>query len=58
MLARRGLYNAREVLQEVAREVVEFAVVAGVDRVGPHGIDLRLNQIADGQAATATTATV
>ena len=44
MLGRRGLYNAREVLNEVAGEIPYFAVA--MDPVPPIGVNLKLNLLA------------
>jgi predicted molibdopterin-dependent oxidoreductase YjgC len=44
MLGMRGLYNAREVLNEVAGEIPYFAVA--MDPVPATGVDLRINLLA------------
>jgi NADH-quinone oxidoreductase subunit G len=44
MLARRGLYNARAVLAEVAKEIQYFHVAAG--EIPLVGVDLRINHLA------------
>jgi NADH-quinone oxidoreductase subunit G len=44
MLGRRGLYNARAVLTEVASEIMAFSAAAG--EIPLVGIDLRVNQLA------------
>jgi NADH-quinone oxidoreductase subunit G len=44
MLGKRGLYNAREVLDEIAAEITAFRAAA--DKIPPLGIDLRVNQLA------------
>jgi NADH-quinone oxidoreductase subunit G len=44
MLGRRGLYNARAVLMEVASEIIAFSAAAG--EIPLVGIDLRVNQLA------------
>ena len=44
LLGRAGMYNARRVLDDVAREIIDFAVAA--QPVPELGIDLRMNQIA------------
>ncbi len=44
MLAKRGLFNAREVMSEVAAEIVAFSAAA--ETVPLVGIDLRVNQLA------------
>ncbi|MGC4006182.1 MAG: 2Fe-2S iron-sulfur cluster-binding protein [Pirellulales bacterium] len=46
ILGRRGLYNARAVLRELAAAVPAFSAAGGEGKVPPHGIDLRLNQLA------------
>jgi predicted molibdopterin-dependent oxidoreductase YjgC len=49
LLGKTGMYRAREVLDEVAREISYFA--AAIDEVPETGIDLKVNQLA--QAGTA-----
>jgi NADH-quinone oxidoreductase subunit G len=44
MLGMRGLYNAREVLNQVAGEIPYFAVA--MDPVPATGVDLKINQLA------------
>jgi NADH-quinone oxidoreductase subunit G len=44
MLKRAGLYNARQVLNELAAEIPFFAVAGG--EIPPTGVDLKLNQLA------------
>jgi hypothetical protein len=44
MLGMRGLYNPREVLNEVAGTIAFFAVA--MDPVPPTGVDLRSNLLA------------
>jgi NADH-quinone oxidoreductase subunit G len=44
LLGRKGLYNARAVLEEIAREIVEFSAIVGP--VPETGIDLRSNMLA------------
>jgi NADH-quinone oxidoreductase subunit G len=44
VLGMRGLYNAREVMDEAAREIIAFAAAA--DEVPLVGVDLRVNQLA------------
>jgi len=44
MLARRGLFNARAVLSEVAKEIQYFHVAAG--EIPLVGVDLRINHLA------------
>ena len=44
LAGREGLYNARDVLQEVAREIGYFSAVS--DQVPDVGIDLKVNQLA------------
>ena len=46
MLGRRGLYNARAGADEVAKEIIAFSAAAG--EIPLVGIDLRVNQLADG----------
>lgn len=45
LLGEAGMYNARRVLDEVAREIIDFA--AATEPVAPEGIDLRLIQLAN-----------
>lgn len=45
LLKRSGLYNARQVLDDVSREIVAFS--AAQQAVPPHGVDLKVNQLAD-----------
>jgi hypothetical protein len=54
LLKRPGLYNAREVLAEVAREIGYFS--AAIGGVPEHGIDLRVNQLAASEQLTGATA--
>jgi NADH-quinone oxidoreductase subunit G len=51
MLGRRGLYNSRVVLDEIAREILYFSAIVGP--VPEIGIDLRSNLLADDQRGTA-----
>ena len=44
LLGRKGLYNARAVLDEIAREIVAFSAIVGP--VPETGIDLRSNMLA------------
>jgi hypothetical protein len=44
MLGMRGLYNARQVLNEIAAEIPYFAVA--MDPVPATGVDLKINQLA------------
>jgi NADH-quinone oxidoreductase subunit G len=44
LLGRRGLYNARAVLTEIASEIIAFNAAAG--EIPLVGIDLRVNQLA------------
>jgi NADH-quinone oxidoreductase subunit G len=44
MLGMRGLYNARQVLNEIAAAIPYFAVA--MDLVPPTGVDLKINQLA------------
>jgi NADH-quinone oxidoreductase subunit G len=53
MLGRTGLYNARRVLQEIAAEIPAFSAAAGQSPSPQHGIDLRLNQLAENAAPAA-----
>lgn len=43
---RKGLYNPRNVLREVAAEIIYFAAAGG--EIPPVGIDLKVNLLADG----------
>jgi NADH-quinone oxidoreductase subunit G len=43
LLDRPGMYNARRVLEEVAREIAFFA--AAIDSIPAIGVDLRVNQL-------------
>jgi len=52
MLGRTGLYQARAVLDDVAREVIYFAAAAGP--VPPVGIDMKVNLLAENGATPAT----
>jgi NADH-quinone oxidoreductase subunit G len=54
LLKRPGLYNARDVLAEVAREIGYFSAAAG--GVPEHGIDLRVNQLAASDQLAGATA--
>jgi len=45
LLKRPGLYRAAEVLQAVAREITYFT--AAMEGVPEHGIDLKVNQLAE-----------
>ncbi|MCP4189397.1 MAG: 2Fe-2S iron-sulfur cluster binding domain-containing protein [Planctomycetaceae bacterium] len=45
LLGRTGLFNARKVMQEIAREIAFFAPAA--EPVPAVGVDLRVNQLAD-----------
>ena len=49
LLGRRGMYNAAEVLDELSREILYFAVAA--EGVPPVGVDLKVNLLADETAA-------
>jgi NADH-quinone oxidoreductase subunit G len=49
LLGRTGLYNARSVLSEVARDVLYFQAASGP--IGPVGLDLKVGQLA-GTVAT------
>ena len=44
LLGRKGLYNSRAVLEEIAREILYFSAVVGP--VPETGIDLRSNLLA------------
>jgi NADH-quinone oxidoreductase subunit G len=44
LLGKRGLYNARAVLSEIALEIIAFS--AAVDEIPLVGVDLRVNQLA------------
>lgn len=44
LLARRGLYNARQVLTELAADIPYFSVAA--DEIPETGVDLKINQLA------------
>jgi NADH-quinone oxidoreductase subunit G len=46
ILGRKGLYNARSILRELASEIIAFSAAAGLEQIPTHGIDLRLNQLA------------
>jgi NADH-quinone oxidoreductase subunit G len=48
MLGLRGLYKARKVLDEVAREIIAFSAASG--EISSVGIDLRVNQLAGASA--------
>lgn len=50
MLGMRGMYNAREVLNDVAGAIPYFAMA--MDPVPPTGVDLKLNQLAEQQVET------
>jgi NADH-quinone oxidoreductase subunit G len=52
LLGRSGLYNARQVLEEVGREIAYFA--AALEPVPPVGIDLKVNQLATVEEIGAT----
>ncbi len=54
LLQRPGLYRAREVLGEVAREIGYFSAAGG--GVPEHGIDLRVNQLAASEQLAGATA--
>jgi NADH-quinone oxidoreductase subunit G len=45
LLGRKGLYNSRAVLEEIAREILYFSAIVGP--VPETGIDLRANLLAD-----------
>jgi NADH-quinone oxidoreductase subunit G len=45
LLGRDGLYNARQVMEEIGREMAYFA--PAIDPVPPVGVDLKVNQLAD-----------
>jgi NADH-quinone oxidoreductase subunit G len=52
LLARKGLYNPRSVLGEVAAEIIYFAAAGG--EISPVGVDLKVNLLAgNGSAAMA-----
>lgn len=54
LLKRPGLYNGRRVLDDISREIIAFSAALGP--VGPHGVDLKVNQLAaEPQLASATT---
>jgi hypothetical protein len=46
LLGRKGLYNSRAVLEEIAREILYFSAIVGP--VPETGIDLRANLLAGG----------
>jgi NADH-quinone oxidoreductase subunit G len=45
LLKRPGLYNGRAVMDDVSRELVAFS--AAMQGVPPHGVDMKVNQLAD-----------
>ena len=45
LLGRKGLYNSRAVLEEIAREILYFSAIVGP--VPETGIDLRANLLAE-----------
>jgi NADH-quinone oxidoreductase subunit G len=45
LLGRRGMYRARAVLDELAREVLYFSAATGP--IPEHGLDLKVNQLAE-----------
>jgi NADH-quinone oxidoreductase subunit G len=51
LLGRNGLYNARVVLDEIAREILYFSAVAGIV-VPETGIDLKVNLLAGSENAS------
>jgi NADH-quinone oxidoreductase subunit G len=53
LLKRPGLYNARRVLDDVAREIVYFSAALG--GVSPTGVDLKVNQLATESALAGVT---
>jgi hypothetical protein len=54
LLKRPGLYRAAEVLQDIAREIAYFSAAA--EGVPEHGIDLKVNQLAESPNRAATVA--
>jgi len=44
LLEKNGLYNARQVMADVAREMVYFS--GATNDVPEHGVDLKANQLA------------
>jgi NADH-quinone oxidoreductase subunit G len=46
LLNRRGMYNPRSVLSEIAAEIIYFAAARG--EIPPVGVDLKVNLLADG----------
>jgi len=52
LLARKGMYNPRSVLSEVAAEIIYFA--AAGNEIPPVGIDLKVNLIAAGNGSLAS----
>jgi NADH-quinone oxidoreductase subunit G len=49
LLGRKGMYNPRSVLSEVAAEIIYFAAAGG--DVSPVGVDLKVNLLAAGNGA-------
>ena len=45
LLGREGMYDARQVLDEVASEIVYFAAARG--EIPPTGVDLKVELLAD-----------
>jgi NADH-quinone oxidoreductase subunit G len=54
LLGRKGMYNPRSVLSEVAAEIIYFAAAGG--EISPVGVDLKVNLLAAGNGATAPAA--
>ena len=54
LLGRKGMYNPRSVLSEVAAEIIYFAAAGG--EVPPVGVDLKVNLLTAGNGATAPAA--
>jgi NADH-quinone oxidoreductase subunit G len=52
VLGREGLYNARSMLDEVARQIIYFSAAAGP--VPEVGIDLKVNLLADADGSSAS----
>ena len=44
LLGKQGLYNSRQLLEDVGREIASFA--AAIGGVAEHGVDLRVNMLA------------
>jgi hypothetical protein len=49
MLGMRGLFNARQVLNDIAAKIPYFA--AAMDPVPPSGVDLKVNLLATAKQA-------